>query len=91
MLIRLIRYCNHNLFWAIMAPKAGGEPKGALADAIRQALSNPTMREAVAEKGIAHVRDQFSFTRQAETMDRYLSSALAGRNDVESEGSDRET
>jgi len=25
---------NHNMFWNIMAPKAGGEPKGALAKAI---------------------------------------------------------
>lgn len=27
-------YYNHTLFWEIMAPKAGGEPKGALAEAI---------------------------------------------------------
>jgi len=27
-------YANHNLFWTIMAPKGGGEPKGALAEAI---------------------------------------------------------
>lgn len=27
-------FYNHNLFWEIMAPKAGGEPKGALAEAI---------------------------------------------------------
>lgn len=27
-------YYNHNLYWEIMAPNAGGEPKGALADAI---------------------------------------------------------
>jgi Fe-Mn family superoxide dismutase len=26
---------NHNMFWAIMAPKAGGEPSGPLADAIK--------------------------------------------------------
>ncbi len=27
-------YWNHNLFWEIMAPNAGGEPSGKLADAI---------------------------------------------------------
>lgn len=41
---------NHSLFWTVMAPKAGGEPSGALADAIgktfggfakfKEALSN---------------------------------------------------
>jgi superoxide dismutase, Fe-Mn family len=29
---------NHSLFWTIMAPKAGGEPSGALADAIGKTL-----------------------------------------------------
>lgn len=27
-------YANHNLFWAVMGPNGGGEPTGALADAI---------------------------------------------------------
>jgi superoxide dismutase, Fe-Mn family len=29
---------NHSLFWQLMAPKAGGEPSGALADAIKGAF-----------------------------------------------------
>ncbi|WP_417353227.1 superoxide dismutase [Flavobacterium alkalisoli] len=29
-------YYNHNLYWEIMAPNAGGEPKGALAEAINR-------------------------------------------------------
>ena len=29
-------YYNHNLFWEIMGPKAGGAPKGALAEAINK-------------------------------------------------------
>jgi superoxide dismutase, Fe-Mn family len=29
-------YANHAMFWAIMGPNGGGEPTGALADAIRQ-------------------------------------------------------
>ncbi len=31
-------HCNHSLFWTIMAPKAGGKPKGELADAIDDAF-----------------------------------------------------
>mgnify|MGYP005845920329 CR=1 FL=1 len=31
---------NHNLFWVMMAPKAGGEPKGSLATAIEAAFGN---------------------------------------------------
>lgn len=35
-------YFNHSLFWTIMAPKAGGEPKGELAAAISKAFGNFT-------------------------------------------------
>jgi Fe-Mn family superoxide dismutase len=31
---------NHSLFWTIMGPKQGGEPSGALADAIRKAFGD---------------------------------------------------
>ena len=31
-------YANHNLFWQIMGPGGGGEPSGALADAINSAF-----------------------------------------------------
>jgi Fe-Mn family superoxide dismutase len=31
-------HVNHSMFWKIMAPKAGGEPTGAVADAIRAAF-----------------------------------------------------
>ena len=31
---------NHSLFWTIMAPKAGGEPAGALADAIKNTFGD---------------------------------------------------
>lgn len=31
---------NHSLFWQLMAPKAGGEPTGALADAITKAFGS---------------------------------------------------
>lgn len=33
-------FYNHNLFWEIMSPNGGGEPKGALADAINSALGS---------------------------------------------------
>lgn len=33
-------YYNHNLFWSVMGPNAGGEPTGALADAINAAYGN---------------------------------------------------
>ena len=29
---------NHNMFWSVMAPRAGGEPSGPLADAIKAAF-----------------------------------------------------
>ncbi len=33
-------HANHTLFWEIMGPKAGGEPSGALATAIRDAFES---------------------------------------------------
>jgi len=33
-------YYNHDLFWKVMAPNAGGEPTGALADAINNAFGS---------------------------------------------------
>jgi len=31
---------NHSLFWTVMGPKAGGEPSGALADAMKSAFGS---------------------------------------------------
>ncbi len=31
---------NHTMFWQIMAPKAGGEPSGALSDAVKSAFGD---------------------------------------------------
>src|SRR5687767_15078489 len=31
---------NHSMFWQLMAPNAGGEPSGAVADAIRQSFGS---------------------------------------------------
>jgi Fe-Mn family superoxide dismutase len=33
-------YYNHNLFWEVMAPNAGGEPTGDVADAINKAFGS---------------------------------------------------
>ncbi len=33
-------FFNHSVFWMIMGPKAGGEPKGPVADAIRSAFGD---------------------------------------------------
>ena len=33
-------YANHSLFWSIMSPDGGGEPTGALADAINRAFGS---------------------------------------------------
>jgi Fe-Mn family superoxide dismutase len=33
-------FYNHNLFWAVMAPKGGGNPSGALGDAITSAFGS---------------------------------------------------
>jgi len=33
-------HCNHSFFWKIMGPNGGGQPSGALADAINQAFGS---------------------------------------------------
>ncbi len=42
-------FANHNLFWSVMGPGGGGEPSGALADAINSAFG-----------GFADFQSQFS-------------------------------
>ena len=39
-------HANHSLFWTIMTPGGGGEPAGALADAIGQAFGDPDQLKA---------------------------------------------
>jgi superoxide dismutase, Fe-Mn family len=44
---------NHSMFWQIMGPNAGGEPKGALADAIKSAFGDfAKFKEQVAAAGV---------------------------------------
>src|SRR5262245_25349654 len=33
-------HANHSMFWQIMAPKAGGQPTGAIADALKSAFGS---------------------------------------------------
>jgi Fe-Mn family superoxide dismutase len=44
---------NHSMFWEIMSPKGGGEPKGALADAIKKAFGDfPAFKEKLAAAAV---------------------------------------
>ncbi len=44
---------NHSMFWQIMGPKAGGEPSGALADAIKSTFGSfATFKENLNNAGI---------------------------------------
>jgi superoxide dismutase, Fe-Mn family len=46
-------HANHALFWEIMSPDGGGEPEGALADAIAQAFGDlASLREQVNANGV---------------------------------------
>jgi Fe-Mn family superoxide dismutase len=46
-------HANHSLFWEIMSPDGGGEPVGALADAISEAFgSAEALKEQVNDAGV---------------------------------------
>jgi superoxide dismutase, Fe-Mn family len=46
-------HANHSLFWQLMAPNAGGEPTGELADAINRAFGDfATFKEKFAAAGV---------------------------------------
>ncbi len=46
-------HANHSLFWSIMSPSGGGDPDGALGDAINSTFgSADALREAVTKAGI---------------------------------------
>ncbi|TEU01575.1 MAG: superoxide dismutase [Anaerolineales bacterium] len=46
-------HANHSLFWRVMAPGAGGEPSGALGDAIRTAFDDFDSFKVVFSKAAA--------------------------------------
>jgi Fe-Mn family superoxide dismutase len=46
-------HANHSLFWQIMSPDGGGEPGGALADAINEAFGSlETLKEEMKTAGV---------------------------------------
>ena len=46
-------HANHSFFWEIMSPNGGGEPSGALADAISSAFGSlEALKEAVNDAGV---------------------------------------
>jgi superoxide dismutase, Fe-Mn family len=46
-------HANHSLFWAIMGPDGGGEPEGAIADAISSTFGGlDQLKEAVNDGGV---------------------------------------
>jgi superoxide dismutase, Fe-Mn family len=46
-------HANHSLFWVLMSPKGGGEPSGALADAVNSELGGfAKLKEAVNNAGV---------------------------------------
>jgi Fe-Mn family superoxide dismutase len=46
-------HANHTMFWQIMAPKAGGPPSGAIADAINSSYGNfDAFKDAVNKAGV---------------------------------------
>jgi len=46
-------HMNHTMFWELMAPKAGGEPTGALADAINKSFGSfAAFKEQFAKAGM---------------------------------------
>src|SRR5215469_12830784 len=47
-------HANHSMFWTIMGPKAGGEPSGPLADAIKHDLGGlDAFKDAFGKAGLA--------------------------------------
>lgn len=46
-------YYNHNIYWAIMGPKSGGEPTGSLGEAIRSTFGSfASFKEQIEKAGL---------------------------------------
>jgi Fe-Mn family superoxide dismutase len=53
---------NHSIFWEIMGPNAGGEPTGAIADAIGDAFGDfASFKDAVSKAGIGQFGSGWSW------------------------------
>jgi len=55
-------HANHSLFWEIMSPDGGGEPSGALADAISEAFGGfAHLKQTMTQNGIARFGSGWSW------------------------------
>ena len=55
-------HVNHSLFWEIMSPDGGGEPSGALADAISEAFGSlDALKEEMKTKGVGQFGSGWSW------------------------------
>jgi Fe-Mn family superoxide dismutase len=55
-------HANHTLFWEIMGPDGGGEPSGALADAISDAFGSfDALKEQVTQNGVTRFGSGWSW------------------------------
>jgi Fe-Mn family superoxide dismutase len=55
-------HANHSLFWAIMSPDGGGEPSGALADAIATTFDSlHALKQQVNDAGVARFGSGWSW------------------------------
>ena len=55
-------HANHSLFWEIMGPDGGGEPSGALADAISEAFGGfADFKQTVTQNGVARFGSGWSW------------------------------
>jgi Fe-Mn family superoxide dismutase len=55
-------HANHSLFWEVMSPDGGGEPSGALADAISEAFGGfADLKQTMTQNGIARFGSGWSW------------------------------
>jgi Fe-Mn family superoxide dismutase len=55
-------HANHSLFWQLMSPDGGGEPSGALADAIGEAFDGfDSFKETVTQNGVTRFGSGWSW------------------------------
>jgi superoxide dismutase, Fe-Mn family len=55
-------HANHTLFWEIMGPNGGGEPSGALADALASAFGDlDSLKQTVTQNGVARFGSGWSW------------------------------
>ena len=55
-------HANHTLFWEVMGPNGGGEPSGALADAVASAFGDfGSLKEKVTQNGVTRFGSGWSW------------------------------